>query len=93
MDGVVSARSSMREAEAAARNDRLRAAQLAALHRIAPSGIVGALITAYILGGVLIRFGVTSVPILASWEVCLTAVAAIHLLHLPRLSARPPSRW
>jgi signal transduction histidine kinase len=81
MDGVAAGRSNLHEADAVARLDRLRAAQIAALYRIAPAGIVGALITGFILAAVLIRLGDVSTPALATFEGCLTAVATIHLIH------------
>lgn len=97
MDGVASARPNMRAAEAAARDDRLHAAQIAALYRIAPSGIVGALVTSFILGGVLVRFG-ASTPLVTIWVLCLTTAAVIHLLYCRAYRrARPPNdawrRW
>ena len=63
-----------------ARNDRLRAEQVAALYRIAPTGIVGALITAFMLPGVLIKFGGVSIATSTIWLVCLTTAAVGHLL-------------
>jgi signal transduction histidine kinase/CheY-like chemotaxis protein len=85
----------MREAEAAARGDRLRAAQLAALYHIAPAGIVGALITALVLAGVLIRLGGISKPILTAFVACLTTLAIIHLLHCRayRRNPRKEAEW
>ena len=45
---VAAGRSNLDKTDAAARLDRLRAAQIAALYRIAPAGIVGALVTGFI---------------------------------------------
>jgi two-component system, sensor histidine kinase len=61
-------------------SDRLRAEQVAALYRIAPTGIVGALITAFVLAGALAQLGGVSIHILAVWPICITATAVGHLL-------------
>jgi signal transduction histidine kinase/ActR/RegA family two-component response regulator len=65
---------------ASARSDRLCAEQIAALYRIAPTGIVGALLTAFVLTGALVRLGVLPVSILSVWLACLTAAAVSHLV-------------
>src|SRR5260370_1066007 len=96
MDGVAAGWSNLREADGgAARSDRMRAAQIAALYRIAPAGIVGALLTGPILAGVLIRLGGASTPLLAAWLACLFAAAIIHLLHCRAYRRNPPkeTKW
>jgi two-component system, sensor histidine kinase len=83
---------------ASPRSGRLHAEQVAALYRIAPTGIIGALITAFVLAGVLVRLGGVSIPVLAIWLACLTAAAISHLLFCyayrrARPEAAEWSRW
>ncbi|WP_158817797.1 ATP-binding protein [Methylocapsa sp. S129] len=56
------------------------AEQIAALYRIAPTGIVGAVIAAFVLAGVVVQLGGISISIRAIWLACLTVAAISHLL-------------
>lgn len=66
--------------DVAAHRHRVFAEQVLALFRIAPAGIVGALIAAGVLAALVTKFGGASPSILAVWLACLTSAALSHLL-------------
>ena len=81
--------------EASARSDRIAAEQISALFRIAPSGIVGALIAAGMLAGLVSRFGGVSPAVLEVWLACLTVAAVSHLIlcHAYQRARPEAAKW